>query len=57
MKRCSSVLTVGCLNTRSLCNKTSRVLELLQEHKIDMCCITETWLKKDDSAIFAEIHD
>ena len=57
VKGCSSILSVGCLNVRSLCNKTSRVLELLNDQKIDICCITETWLKQNDSAIFAEIHD
>ena len=36
-----SLLTVGCLNTRSFCNKTSGVLELLKDNKIDVCCLTE----------------
>ena len=50
-------LKVGCLNTRSICNKTCGVLELLKENSIDLCCVTETWLNMKDVAKFAEIHD
>jgi hypothetical protein len=32
-------------------------MELIKEHSIDVCCVTETWLRLKDSAIFAEIHD
>ena len=30
---------------------------MLRDHDIDLCCVTETWLKSDDRAKFAEIHD
>lgn len=50
-------LKVGSLNTRSICNKTCGVLELLKENSIDLCCVTETWLNMKDVAKFAEIHD
>jgi exonuclease III len=50
-------LKVACFNTRSLCNKTCGVLELLKDNAVDICCVTESWLKSKDSAIFAEIHD
>ena len=50
-------LKLACFNTRSLCNKTCGVLELLKDNSVDICCITESWLKTKDSAIFAEIHD
>ena len=50
-------LKLACFNTRSLCNKTCGVLELLKDNSVDICCITESWLKSKDSAIFAEIHD
>jgi exonuclease III len=40
-----------------LCNKTCGVLELLKDNAVDICCVTESWLKSKDSAIFAEIHD
>ena len=53
----SGKISVGCLNTRSICNKTLGVLELIKDNDIDICCITETWLKKKDSSKFAEIHD
>ena len=44
-------------NARSVCNKTATVLEFLSDNDIDICFITETWLKLDDKAKFAEIHD
>ncbi len=50
-------LKIGSFNARSLCNKTCGVLELLKDNSIDICCVTETWLRIKDSAIFAEIHD
>ena len=53
---CNS-LNIGCLNCRSLCNKTVDVLELLRDKEIDLCCITESWLRTDDKAKFAEIRD
>ena len=59
MNQCASAktLSVGCLNARSLCNKTCGVLELLKDNSIDLYCVTETWLKTNDAAKFAEIHD
>ncbi len=30
---------------------------MLKDHSISLCCVTETWLKSDDRAKFAEIHD
>ena len=33
------------------------VLELLTDHMIDVCFVTETWLKLNDVAKFAEIHE
>ena len=50
-------LSVGCLNVRSLCNKVTGAIELLKDNSIDICCMTETWLKLKDDAIFAEIHE
>ena len=45
------------LNAHSICNKTSGTLNLLKHHNIDICLITETWLKADDKAKFAEVHE
>ena len=52
-----SNLKLACFNVRSICNKTTGVLEALKDHSIGICCITESWLKKDDKAKFAEIHE
>ncbi len=52
-----SHIAVGVLNSRSICNKVVGTLELLKDNNIDICCVTETWLKTNDKAIFAEIHD
>ena len=43
--------------TRSLCNKTIGVPELLNENMWDACLITEAWLKVKDTGIVAEIRD
>ena len=50
-------LKMATFNARSLCNKTVSVLELLKEEKVDVCFMTETWLKIDDKAKYAEIKD
>ena len=50
-------LKVACFNARSLCNKTVGVLELLSDNCIDVCAITETWLKQNEAAKHAEIRD
>ena len=52
-----SNLKLACFNVRSICNKTTGVLEALKDHSIDICCITESWLRSDDKAKFAEIHE
>lgn len=41
-------------NVRSLRNKTTQILELLIENSIDLCCLSETWLRKGDGAIVNE---
>ena len=51
------MLTVGCFNAQSICNKVSGVLEMMKDKLVDVCCVTETWLKSKDNARFAEIHD
>ena len=50
-------LKLACFNVRSICNKTSGVLELIKDRSVDICCVTETWLRLNDAAKFAEIHD
>ena len=40
-----------------MCNKTFGILELIKDASVDLCYITESWLKKDDKALLAEIHE
>ena len=30
---------------------------MLKDNSLNVCCVSETWLKKNDKAILAEIHD
>ena len=50
-------LKLACFNVRSICNKTTGVLETIKDNSVDICCITESWLRANDKAKFAEIHD
>ena len=50
-------LNIGCINARSICNKVSAVLELLSDNEVDVCFLTESWLKVSDKAKFAEIRE
>lgn len=38
-------------------NKTVAVIELISDFDLDICCVTETWLKKTDTAKFSEIRE
>ena len=53
----TSCVKFGCLNARSICNKVPAVLELLTDKNIDVCFLTESWLKVNDKAKFAEIRE
>ena len=50
-------LRIGCFNAQSICNKVCGTLEMLNDKSVDICCISETWLKSKDKSIFSEIHD
>ena len=52
-----NLLVAGCLNTQSIYNKVPAVLEILSDNKVDVCFVTETWLKRNDKAKFAEIRE
>ena len=47
-------LKFSAFNPRSLRNKTTQVLELFIKEDIDICCLSETWLRKGDTAISNE---
>ncbi|XP_071784465.1 uncharacterized protein [Asterias amurensis] len=48
-------LNVSTLITRSVCNKPTEVLEIFDENNVDVLCITETWLKENDTVTIAEL--
>ena len=50
-------INIGVFNSRSLCNKTAGVFEILQDNSIDVCFLSETWLRKNDAAKLSEIKD
>ena len=37
------------LNIRSIKNKTFEIIEIIDNNNIDIICLTETWLKGDES--------
>ena len=45
------------LNCRSLRNKTSDLKVLLEDYKLDVGALQETWLNKGDKSIYAEIKE
>ena len=45
-----SFLTIGCVNVRSIRNKASDFVTSVTDENYDICMVTETWLKEDDSA-------
>ena len=50
-------LKIRCFNVRSICNKAAEVIELLLEQNIDICCISETWLKANDNTTLVELQE
>ena len=38
------------INSRSVCNKAEFLFDYVTSHDIDIMCITETWLRSEDSA-------
>ena len=43
------------LNARSINNKVYQLTELLLEENVDICCITETWLKEGDDPTISSL--
>ena len=50
-------LKVGLFNARSLCNKVGLVIKFIKECSLDLLCVTETWLRKNDKAKTREMHE
>ena len=48
-------LRLACVNARSLRNKTADVVDHVVNSNVDMCVVTETWLKDADSVTIAAL--
>ena len=48
-------LQCGLLNCQSVRNKTIEINSLINEHKYDIFCVTETWLSECNPAVIAEM--
>ncbi len=44
----NKIINLGLLNIRSLSTKALFVNYLINDHKLDLLCMTETWLKPDE---------
>ena len=48
-------MRVCSLNARSVCNKTTNILELLADQNIDVLALTETWIKEGDITTVSQL--
>ena len=48
-------LTVATINCDSSNNKADNIADYIFEQDLDICCLTETWLKSDDTVTIGEL--
>ena len=48
-------LSLGCVNARSLRNKTEVFTDHVIDTEIDICVVTETWLRKRDAVVLSAL--
>ena len=53
----SKCFKIALLNVRSIRNKVICLCESLNEKKINVCCITETWLSENEKSILVEFKN
>ena len=49
------IISLSHINARSVCNKSLELQIYITERSIDLCAITETWLKPDNQVSLADI--
>ena len=49
------IISLSHINARSVCNKSLELQTYIIERSIDLCAITETWLRPDDRVSLADI--
>ena len=49
------IISLSHINARSVCNKSLELQTYITEGSIDLCAITEIWLRPDDQVILAAI--
>jgi len=62
VKKCQQILPItkqlcfAVANVRSARNKTDLIIDHVVDNKIDLCVLTETWLKDEDSVSIFRYH-
>ena len=51
----ANALTISHVNVRSIWNKILQFQQVVLEENIDICAITETWIKQDDQSIIKDV--
>ena len=51
----NGIISLSHINARSVCNKTLELQTYITERSIDVCAITETWLRPDDQVTLPDI--